>query len=241
MKKLLLTAALAVAAFVGANAQTVYNISEIYSDVASGNLVATKGDFIICGSKKLKVTDDTKSSEGVVYTKRLQTAGKDDVKEGNIPSTAAFGFPVSGPGTVKFVVLTGSNTDLTREISWTHQDSEGNVTQGDTGLFPIATPSEKIDIDGKKYVDIPPMTWNWTGTAGTLYFYSKISGNNFYMISFTPATSTALNGIAADAEVVATEYYNINGMRVDAATPGIYVKKQVLADGSQKVSKAVVR
>ena len=108
-------------------------------------------------------------------------------------------------------------------------------------IAPGDTPSDKVEIDGVSYTDITPITWSWTGEAGTLYFYSKTNGNNFYMISYTPSNATSINTVAAAQEVVSSEYYNINGVRTNATTAGVYIKKDVLKDGSVKVTKTVVR
>jgi hypothetical protein len=230
MKKLLLTVALAVAAFVGVNAQTVYNISEIY---AAGDAVESKGGLIVRDATgKAGIDSNSKTFADVKYTVRYKTGAKGgQIDDFDGPTSGALGFPVSGPGTVTVAVLSASSSS-NRAIGYSYVPTDENAerVQGSTGMTANAsvTDLQSFEFTGKE--------------PGTLFLYSTEGGGiNFYMITYTPASTTALNGIAADQEVVATEYYNINGMRVDAATPGIYVKKQVLADGSQKVSKAVVR
>lgn len=51
---------------------------------------------------------------------------------------------------------------------------------------------------------------------------------------------SAINEIAAEAPV-AVEYYNLQGMRVNAGTQGLLIKKEILANGSTRTSKVIVK
>lgn len=51
----------------------------------------------------------------------------------------------------------------------------------------------------------------------------------------------SVGSIEADIEVVATEYYNISGQRVDNPEEGIYICKETLSNGSARVKKCVIR
>lgn len=53
--------------------------------------------------------------------------------------------------------------------------------------------------------------------------------------------SSAIAGIGADSEVVRTEYFNLQGIRVDASYRGIAIKVVTLADGSCEASKVMLR
>lgn len=53
--------------------------------------------------------------------------------------------------------------------------------------------------------------------------------------------SSGINDINADSEVVSTVYYNLQGMRVAANTPGVLVKVDTLASGQTVTTKIVVK
>ena len=53
--------------------------------------------------------------------------------------------------------------------------------------------------------------------------------------------SSAIAGIGSDSEVVRTEYFNLQGIRVDASYRGIAIKVVTLADGSCEASKVMLR
>lgn len=59
------------------------------------------------------------------------------------------------------------------------------------------------------------------------------------------AYSNAQSGIrgidAAGAEVVRTEYHNLQGVRVDKPANGIYVRTDVMSDGTRRTSKVTVK
>ncbi|MDE6394322.1 MAG: Ig-like domain-containing protein, partial [Duncaniella sp.] len=55
------------------------------------------------------------------------------------------------------------------------------------------------------------------------------------------AGTTAISGINADGEIVSTVYYNLQGIRVSANTPGVLVKVDTLASGETITTKFVVK
>ena len=52
---------------------------------------------------------------------------------------------------------------------------------------------------------------------------------------------SAITDVNADAQVVSTVYYNLQGIRVNAATPGVLVKVDTLASGETVTTKVVVK
>lgn len=59
------------------------------------------------------------------------------------------------------------------------------------------------------------------------------------------AYSNAESGIrsldAADAEVVRTEFHNLQGVCIDKPAKGIYIRTEVLSDGTRRTSKVTVK
>lgn len=55
------------------------------------------------------------------------------------------------------------------------------------------------------------------------------------------SNKTAISDVNADSEVVSTVYYNLQGMRVAAGTPGVLVRVDTLASGKTVTRKVVVK
>ena len=52
----------------------------------------------------------------------------------------------------------------------------------------------------------------------------------------------SVEGVGGTATVVAEEWYNLSGIRVERPTAaGLYIKRSTMSDGSVKTSKSVVR
>ena len=60
-------------------------------------------------------------------------------------------------------------------------------------------------------------------------------------VTVTEPGTTGMKEIENSLDVVETEYYDFNGLRVAHPEKGIYVKRSVLSDGSVKISKEYVR
>ncbi|MBO7381973.1 MAG: chitobiase/beta-hexosaminidase C-terminal domain-containing protein, partial [Muribaculaceae bacterium] len=71
--------------------------------------------------------------------------------------------------------------------------------------------------------------------------YRNVSGEGVSMYKFTPAPS-GVNTIGNDADVVATSYYNLQGVRVLNPSAGqILIKVNTLSNGKVSASKVLVR
>ena len=55
------------------------------------------------------------------------------------------------------------------------------------------------------------------------------------------SASTGITDVVADGEVVETIYYNLQGIRVNANTPGVLIKVDTLASGETVTTKIVVK
>lgn len=60
-------------------------------------------------------------------------------------------------------------------------------------------------------------------------------------VTVTEPGTTGMKEMENSLDVVKTEYYDFNGLRVTRPEKGIYVKRSVLSDGSVKISKEYVR
>ncbi|MEG1585632.1 MAG: hypothetical protein RR346_02015 [Bacteroidales bacterium] len=244
MKKLLLSVAVITASVLAVQAQT-YDFGQIYGpDLAAAGgstlVVQTKDNLVMLNStSKIVIEGNEKSSEGVIYTHRLKLGGKSVLETDGTPKYCSFGIPVTGPGTVKFVVVTGSNSDLTRTIDYTFVPQEGAPVAGSTGLKALTIDDAKVTIGDKEYDHISPLSWKYSGDAGMLYFYSLINGNNYYAVTYTPDNTVGIDQTTAN--VVSTHYYNLGGLLVEKPTEGVYIVKETLEDGSSRISKTVIR
>lgn len=84
----------------------------------------------------------------------------------------------------------------------------------------------------------------WIYSDNNLYFWGfQFEGNTDSSYAGTNPQSVELATSLENAlmRVVSTEYYNINGMLVTNPTEGVYIRKQLLEDGSSKVTKAVIK
>lgn len=79
--------------------------------------------------------------------------------------------------------------------------------------------------------------------ARTASVYSVRSANEMGGLgeAVTAGIKTAIVDINADSEVISTVYYNLQGMRVAANTPGVLVKVDTLASGETVTTKIVVK
>ena len=77
---------------------------------------------------------------------------------------------------------------------------------------------------------------------GTAIIYRHVSGEGVSMYKFTPAGTGVESVAAAESEVIATTYYNLQGVRVmNPAAGQILVKVNTLSNGQIRASKVLVR
>ena len=81
----------------------------------------------------------------------------------------------------------------------------------------------------------------YTGEATTIYVYSASSGINLYLLSVKEnGTPSGIVSAEAGKEVVATEYYNVVGMRLNEPAKGLNIIKRIMSDGSVETTKACI-
>lgn len=85
-------------------------------------------------------------------------------------------------------------------------------------------------------------------TMGIRVYYDAPDGNTYNTMRVTYNFKTgkvdydAIDTISADAELCGTEYFNLQGMKVAAPTPGnIYLRSEKYSDGTKKVQKFIAR
>ena len=88
---------------------------------------------------------------------------------------------------------------------------------------------EKLTIGLKKETKIDSDWTLWTNWQ--LFYFGKNS-------SKTPNTGISEVGVA---KAVKTEFFNLNGARINKAQKGIVIMKQTMSDGTVKVKKVNVR
>lgn len=78
------------------------------------------------------------------------------------------------------------------------------------------------------------LTFNGGGTAG-----SKLAIADFYLYG-EAESQAAIEDVTVDAEVVAVEYFNIQGQKLSVEPEnGLFIKKEILSNGAVKTAKIV--
>ena len=141
----------------GVNAQT-WNFSDFevkeYDDVTVVNGLTINA----ASDKKITIDENSKTVEGVTYTKRLKLGGSGSATSRNIAFTA------SGAGTLK-LISTSSSSGTDRELGVSLDGTEVGTTPASGSGVEVGT----VSISG----------------AGTVTIYSKSSGVNLYLVEFT--------------------------------------------------------
>lgn len=100
------------------------------------------------------------------------------------------------------------------------------------GTFVVGLYAEGIQTVGIQGVYV----YEGTTTKGDLVTIDTKTGEE----TVTPGTDAGLDSISS-AEVVAVEYYNLNGHKILNPGQGLYIKKYRLSDGSVRSNKVIIR
>ena len=241
MKKNLLLAVLMMAAL-ALNAQKVWNFSAApYGASPTVNFAATFVDNGLTvatdGTALWSMDANAKTIDGVAYTTRLKSGGGGgNVLPSRIPVTRYLSINVSGNSEIKFGMISSSSTASRTLIL---------VNEGETFLDSI------VNIPG---TTASTYTYNYTGGATKLYFYSRASGLNFYYLSATNVVSSVNSPLADKGVTISTseilntnkmelEVYSVLGKKVLSSTEnislnqfkkGVYVVRVAGTNQSQK-------
>ena len=105
-------------------------------------------------------------------------------------------------------------------------------------VWAICKDGQVVDFTTEPSYDVEPVV----GRAAVVYSVraaNEMGGLGDAVVA--EVGSTGINDINADAEVVSTVYYNLQGIRVAAGTPGVLVKVDTLASGRTVTTKVVVK
>lgn len=118
----------------------------------------------------------------------------------------------------------------------------------------INKPTEQIPITFENYWDIIKYSETLirvglyvegltTVGVQTFYTYDGVTTNSDIITLDVETGEIVDSGIAeiSSADVVSTEYYNVNGIRINYPEKGIFFKRTLMSDGSYVVTKTMVR
>lgn len=193
------------------------------------------------GTAQWALDANTKTLNGVEYTHRLKSGGGGAPTAGSfIPTTRYLSFRVSGASTIDFGMMSSSSS-ASRILIITNADE-----------------TVKDSIQNIIGTAIGSYTYNYTGPASTLYFYSRSSGINFYVIKATNVVITQLKDVFTDKGIffngqqisnsnnLPLEVYNVLGelmvkstgsVNTDDFQKGVYVVRAESIQGALKFSK----
>lgn len=208
------------------NDVTNFPVAAGYSDeITINNLVITPGD----GVANMAQIDGSKKTFGDrTYINRFKFNGAgyagakvtDEVPSVFMPIQRYVSFAVNGKATIKAQAITGS-TGTARRIF---------VTDGEKLIGTIV-------MDGTS--DINEYTVEYDGPAATLYLFCN-QAINLYNLKVDGNGETSINNTEVDKGIViAVEYYNLIGQKVNDATEGILIKKEVYENGLVETSKII--
>ncbi len=230
MKKQLLLAMAFVAGVFTANAQGTYSVGEQFLDT-DGNLTVSSISSADLGS----IT----SVPGVTLTFGTNTY---TIKKHDNPFNEVFtarfeggNNPVIADGTgclYKFEVSEDGELDLAYQLGNAKKmyvlDNGTDLTENVMADFPYEV-AEKV-TEGKTIK---------VQAGHTYYFFGAGTKLGFYGFTFRKATSgTGISDTAVEKQVIATEYYNVLGMRLSEPAKGLNIIKKIMDDGSSETTKA---
>lgn len=226
MKKQLLLAMAFVAATVTVNAQT-YAAQDGDAITSETEITSVDGVKLTFGEDTYTVKGNTDINGGATYVAyisgKANPANADGVsfdKGGGMPTKGTFyNLAVSKDGTMEIaVVLNPSKKFYVLE--------DGVAMEG----------YDAITVVDKYYG-----TYSFPVKAGKTYTtFCTGSKLGFYGFTFTPAGATGISDTAVNKEVVATEYYNVVGMRLNEPVKGLNIIKKIMSDGSVETTKACI-
>jgi hypothetical protein len=205
MKKTLLFATALMLCSVAINAQKVWNFSlapygatptVVFTSTFTNDALTVATD----GTAMFAVTANAKTIDGTAYSYRLQTGGGGaPVSPSKIPTTRYLSFNVSGASTIN-VGMISSSSSATRTLI---------VVNADQSIL-----DSIVNISGTAAATY---TYNYTGSASTIYLYSRASGINYYYVSATNVVLTGVNQVLSDKGISynGSEISNKNGLELE--------------------------
>jgi hypothetical protein len=222
MKKQLLLAMAFAAGVFTANAQE-WNFSNFTAGDIAETTTIDKLTIHASSAKKVSIDGNKKSFEDYSFTQRLKLGGTGSFDaETGAPTERVLSFPVSGNATITII--------------GTHASSSGDARN-----LMVTAGSKDVEVGSMEVTpgEITKKEITYTGAATTIYVYSASSGINLYLLSVKESTGpSGVSSTEAGKQIVATEYYNILGMRLDEPAKGLNIVKTIMDDGSSETTKA---
>lgn len=224
MKKLLLSLSLAFIATTFVNAQTTqeWNIStfsvESFTEkkVINGLTVVGSADAIV------SIDANKKSMDEYSFTQRLKLGGAGALEEGSlIPTNRYASFDVTGNTTITLYGMS-SSSGAERTLV---------ITDGKTEIGTFTNDGTAI---GKAEL-------SYTGTASTIYLYSKSGGFNLYLIKAVTEATSSIEQNNTDKVVASVSYFDLLGRQANETTKGALIKKVIYEDTSVETTKVYVQ
>lgn len=83
-------------------------------------------------------------------------------------------------------------------------------------------------------------TMNYEGRVDGVYQYSEVGEGPTVTVYYVYADPASIKTIS-NQKVVSTTYYGLSGRKISKPTKGVYIAKQVLADGTTKTFKVTMK
>lgn len=225
MKKQLLLAMAFVAGVFTANAQT-YAIQDGDAITAATEITTVDGVKLTFGDDTYSVKASSNINEGAVYS--AYASGKANPVDGN---GLAFDKDGAEAPTVGTLFNLAVSKDGTMEIAVVLNAGKKFYILEDG----VALEGYDARLEEEKYYG----TYTFPVKAGKTYTtFCTGSKLGFYGFTFTAGGGTGIISAEAEKQVVATEYYNVVGMRLNEPAKGLNIIKKIIDDGSSVTTKA---
>ena len=224
MKKQLLLVMAFVAATFTVNAQT-YAVQESDVITSETEITSVDGVKLTFGNDTYAMKTSSDIDGGALYV--AYASGKANPVDGAGLAFDKAGAEVPTVGTLYNLAV---SKDGTMEIA---------VVLNPNKKFYVL--EDGVAIDGYDALTVTEKyygTYSFPVKAGTFCTGSKLG---FYGFTFTPeGGATGITDSAVNKEVVATEYYNVVGMRLNEPAKGLNIIKRIMSDGSVETTKACI-
>ena len=225
MKKQLLLVMAFVAATFTVNAQT-YAVQESDVITSETEITSVDGVKLTFGNDTYAMKTSSDIDGGALYV--AYASGKANPVDGAGLAFDKAGAEVPTVGTLYNLAV---SKDGTMEIA---------VVLNPNKKFYVL--EDGVAIDGYDALTVTEKYYSFPVKAGkTNTTFCTGSKLGFYGFTFTPeGGATGITDSAVNKEVVATEYYNVVGMRLNEPAKGLNIIKRIMSDGSVETTKACI-
>lgn len=134
------------------------------------------------------------------------------------------------------VFTLGGNTYLVEPTGTAYCDGYTIHQLGSDDI--VAEKTETVNSGSQRFQSL---TARVSDDGTYVYIYQNVSGYNTSIYRFGMPV-TGVDSVSADAEVVETSLYNLQGVKVMNPAPGqIYIRVSRMSDGSVKTSKIIAK